>query len=611
MVEIMQRERMWIAASVAGAFLCVTASAQLTQRVSLTSSSHQSHGFSMHAAVSGDGRFVIFESGGNDLVPNDTNGALDIFVRDRRLGTTERVDVDSSGAQGNTQQDHLLGNFVSISADGRFATFESEASNLVPNDTNLRDDVFVHDRLLGTTERVSVDSNGVEGDAHSLESATSADGRFVAFMSVANNLVPNDTNVSTDIFARDRLLGTTERVSVGTGGVEGNSSSRYPTLSADGRYVAFSSEASNLVAGDTNGKGDIFVRDRQTGTTVRASVTNGGQEANAVSYTGSISGDGRFVAFSSDASNLVTGDTNGAADIFVRDLVSGTTERVSVATGGRETEGAVWFQYPSPGISADGRKVVFQSGGTDLVPGDTNGFDDVFVHDRVLGTTERVNTDSAGNEANRESLYAAISADGQVVSFQSGAVNLVAHDTNTLWDVFVHESVGGTTFTSVCEPGTNRVIGCPCGNAPSRPGRGCDNSSATGGARLSAFGGAYLSSDSLAFRTEGEKPRAMSVLTQWNALNPGGSVFGQGVHCTAGPWHVLYKRTAVGGSITVPDLAAGDLSVSERAAASGDYIHAGDSRWYIVDYRDGVVLGGCPAGSTLNSTQTGRIVWSP
>jgi len=600
-----------LAASSSVFLFSTIASAQFTQRVSVTSIGQQSHGFSMHSMVSGDGRFVIFESSGSDLVPNDTNHALDIFVRDRRLGTTQRVDVDSSGAQANTDPSHVFGNFVSISADGRFATFESEASNLVVGDTNICDDVFVHDMELGTTERVSVDSNGLEANGVSQESSTSADGRYVAFMSYSTNLVPNDTNASSDIFVRDRVLGTTERVSVGTGGIEGNSTSRFPSISADGRFVAFSSYSSNLVAGDTNGQPDVFVHDRQTGTTVRASLSNGGQEGNGGSQLPSISANGRFVAFTSVATNLVAGDANGSEDAFVRDLVAGTTERVSVATGGAEADAGTFSLLNPPMVSADGRRVVFASGATNLVAGDTNGKVDVFVHDRQLATTERVSVGPAAEQGNGDSTYATISADGQFVSFQSTATSLALPDTNTLGDVFVHQITGGTTFTSVCNPGADRVIACPCGNAPSGPGRGCDNSSATGGARLSASGGAFVSSDSLVFTTDGEKPRALSMLTSWSVLNPGGSVFYAGVHCTVGTFHVLYKRTAVGGSITVPDFAAGDMPVSQRAAGFGDHIHAGESRWYNVDYRDGAVPAGCPAGSTLNSTQTGRIVWAP
>ena len=601
----------FLAASSSVLLLSAIASAQITQRVSITSTGQQSHGFSMHSMVSGDGRFVIFESSGNDLVPGDTNHALDIFVRDRRAGTTQRVDVDSSGAQGNTDPSHVFGNFVSISADGRFATFESEATNLVPGDTNVCDDVFVHDMLLGTTERVSVDSNGLEANGVSQENSTSADGRYVAFMSYSTNLVPNDTNASSDIFVRDRVLGTTERVSVGTGGVEGNSTSSFPSISADGRYVAFSSYSSNLVPGDTNGQPDVFVHDRVTGTTVRASLSNGGQEANGGSQLPSISADGRYVAFASLASNLVAGDTNGSEDAFVRDLVLGTTERVSVATGGAEADAGTFTLENPPMLSADGRRVVFASASTNLVSGDTNGEVDVFVHDRLLGTTERVSVGPDGNQANGDSTIPTISANGNFVSFQSAATSLALNDTNTLGDVFVHQIAGGTTFTSVCDPGAGGVIACPCGNAPSGPGRGCDNSSATGGARLTASGGAYLSSDSLVFTADGEKPSALSMLSQSNGLNPTGSVFGQGVHCGTGTTHVFYKRSAAGGSVTLPDFAAGDSPVSARSAEWGDHIHPGESRWYVVDYRDGVVLGGCPAGSTLNSTQTGKIVWAP
>jgi len=272
-VEIAQSR---IVFPVVGALLCATASAQVTQRVSLSSSGVQSHGFSMHSMVSGDGRFVIFESSGNDLVPGDTNGALDIFVRDRRLGTTERVDVSTEGVQANTDPMHVFGNFVSISADGRFATFSSEATNLVQGDTNLYEDVFVHDRVLGLTERVSVDSSGGQGNAHSRENSTSADGRYVAFMSLASNLVANDANLASDVFVRDRRLGLTERVSVDANGVGGDGNSDFPSISADGRYVAFYSLATNLVANDTNGKADVFVRDRLLGTTVLASRTIGG-----------------------------------------------------------------------------------------------------------------------------------------------------------------------------------------------------------------------------------------------------------------------------------------------------------------------------------------------
>jgi Tol biopolymer transport system component len=170
-------------------------------------------------------------------------------------GTTARVSLGPNGVQGNSYSFS-----PALSADGRFVAFESEASNLVPGDTNGERDVFVHDRQAGTTERVSVRRDGVQVRGSSYRPALSADGRFVAFVSRVHTLVPGDTNNKADVFVRDRRTGTTERVSVGPNGVQGNGRSDFPTLSADGRFVAFESEASNLGPGDTNDAGDVFVR---------------------------------------------------------------------------------------------------------------------------------------------------------------------------------------------------------------------------------------------------------------------------------------------------------------------------------------------------------------
>ena len=226
--------------------------------------SNQADGESSSPAISADGRFVAFVSFATNLVPGDSNGRGDVFVRDRLTQTTERVSVDSAGTEGNSGSDG-----PSISANGRFVVFWSDATNLVRGDTNGVADVFVRDRLTRTTERVSVDSAGNEGNgasglhSHS-EYSISADGRFVAFVSSATNLVPGDTNGAADVFVHDRLTRTTERVSVDSAGNEANSSSFDPVISADGRFVAFSSAATNLVPGDTNEQPDVFVRDRKT-----------------------------------------------------------------------------------------------------------------------------------------------------------------------------------------------------------------------------------------------------------------------------------------------------------------------------------------------------------
>jgi hypothetical protein len=197
------------------------------------------------------------------------------------------------------------------------------------------------------------------------------------------------------------------------------------------------------------------------------------------------------------------------------------------------------------------------------------------------------------------------------VAFDSLATNLVPVDTNGYGDVFVRDRQGGPAFTSLCDPGSGGVITCPCANPPSGPGRGCDNSSGTGGAVLSASGGTYLSSDTLVFTTSGERATALSIVGQWTGVSANGAIFGMGVRCTTGTLKRLYTKTAVGGSISAPSLGAGDPQVSVRSAALGDTILAGQSRWYLVYYRDPTVLGGCPATSTFNATQTGEVSWSP
>jgi Tol biopolymer transport system component len=406
-----------------------------TERVSVATGGAKGNGDSASPAISLDGRFVAFESLATNLVPGDTNHTGDVFVRDRRTRTTERVSLGRNGAQGNGASF-----FPAISADGRFVAFTSDASNLVPGDTNGYADTFICDRRMGRTERVSVGTSGAQGNGASLLfPALSADGRFVAFVSFATNLVPGDTNDAWDVFVRDRRTGTTARASVGRNGAQGNDISYFPALSADGRFVAFTSEASNLVPGDTNGVdvGDVFVRDRRTRTTERVSLGRNGAQGNDGSYGTAISPDGRFVAFTSDASNLVPGDTNHDADDFVRDRRVGRTERVSVSTSGAQGNN----DSHAAALSADGRFVAFTSDASNLVPRDTNGPDvaDVFVHDRRTRTTERVSIGRTGAQGNDESrsTWQALSADGRFVAFTSDASNLVPGDTNRKADVFV------------------------------------------------------------------------------------------------------------------------------------------------------------------------------
>src|SRR4051812_32061569 len=312
-----------------------------------------SSGNSSLPAISADGRFVAFANGPN------------VYVRDRQDNVTELV---GPGFQS------------SISGDGRYVAFVS-LDSLVPADTNSSYDVYVHDRDTDTTQLVSVDSLENVGDGNSgtyNAVSISADGRLVAFSSQASNLVADDTNGQWDVFVHDRDTGTTERMSVDSSGNEGNPTGNYFGVSIDaaGRNVAFESDADNLVADDTNALVDVFVRDRQNGTTKLVSLDSSGGQATFGALDPSISGDGRFVAFRS-ASAMVPGDTNLTSDVFVRDLANDTTVQASV--NGSGTGGNNYSQEPS--LDNDGGLISYASDSTDLVAGDTNGATDVFVTD--------------------------------------------------------------------------------------------------------------------------------------------------------------------------------------------------------------------------------------
>jgi len=422
---------------VLGIFLCGTALAfpGETTRVSVASDGTQGNRSAGQPKISADGRFVAFTSDSINLVPGIPYGFVDVFVRDRLTGTTSRVSVASDGTQGTNGS-----SAPAISADGRFVAFNSFANNLVTGDTNGTFDIFVHDRLTGQTTRVSVASDTTEGNGSSQNPSISADGRFVSFESNASNLVGagNDNNGRSDIFVHDRLTGITTRVSVTSEGTPSNGGSFNPSISADGRYVAFVSDAQNL-GNDNDVYFDVFVHDRVTGETTRASVDSSGNRANNSSGNLTISADGRFVAFDSLASNLVENDTNGLfSEVFVHDRQTGITTRVSVASDGTQSNGI----SGQPSISADGRFVVFYSEADNLVPDDIPGsnYRDIFVHDRLTGTTSRISVASDGTQANGNSDdYPSISADGSFVAFQSEATNLVGQDNNGYADILVHQ----------------------------------------------------------------------------------------------------------------------------------------------------------------------------
>ncbi len=409
--------------------LAAHAAAQTTVRLSRTSAGAQASGHCTLPAVSADARFVSFQSEATNLVPGDTNNVADVFVHDRALGVTRRVSVSSGGAQG----DLLSEGPAAVSADGRFVTFASRATNLVPGDTNSERDCFVHDLQTGQTTRASVSSQGSQANGYCYNGALSADGRFVAFSSDATNLVQDDANDARDAFVHDRLTGATERVTVSSDETEGDNGGTAIAISADGRFVAIQSSSTNLVPDDTNARSDMFVRDRLLGVTTRVSLSTLGAEPDAHCRSEAMTPDGRFFVFSTAATNLVPGDTNERDDVFVRDRATGQTTRVSVATGGVQSNGISQFAS----ISGNGRYVAFDSFASNLDPRDTDTRRDTFVHDRETGGTALVNlawNDARGNHA---SFFPAVSADGFYIAFMARATNLVPSDTNNADDIFL------------------------------------------------------------------------------------------------------------------------------------------------------------------------------
>jgi len=476
------------------------------RRISTSSTGAPANGDSYTARFSANGRYVVFESEATDLVAGDTNGATDIFRKDLVTGEIVRVSTTSSGAEVDndsseaqisadgryvffqaraalvaedtnangdiyrkdlltgqiilvsTAADGTLGNDdsekVQISADGRYALFTSYARNLVSGDTNNTNDVFRKDLTTGAIVRVSAAADGTQTLSGSYDAHMSANGRYVVFTSGDGNLVAGDANGASDIFRKDLVTGEIVRVSVTADGMQGNGSSERAKISEDGRYVTFVSSAGNFVAGDTNNSSDIFRKDLLTGELILLSTTlvpaQGKEQANALSDWSQVSADGRYVTFTSDATNLIAGDSNRAQDIFRKDLVTGDVIRVSTGTNGAQAD--VWSSDAH--ISADGRYVVFDSFSNILVPGDSNGANDVFRKDTSTGELVRVSTSSTGGQANGSSNRGDASSDGRFVVFESLATNLVAGDTNSQQDVFLKDlQTGGLVRVSVAADG--------------------------------------------------------------------------------------------------------------------------------------------------------------
>ena len=353
--------------------------------------------------------------------------------------------VSASGAGDAANRDVAE---AQVSPDGAASVFTSRADNLVAGDTNSRDDVFVSDNAAPGAERVSVATDGTEADDSSANGSASNGASRVAFASDATNLVAGDTNARRDVFVRDRTAGTTVRVSVAGGGTQADGSSYDPEISPDGRYVVFSSDATNLVGGDTNGVRDVFLHDIDTGVTERVSVHSVGAQgigaSGAKTRNNAVVGDdGKCVAFTSDATNLVTGDTNAARDVFVRDRVAGTTTRVSVATDGTQANGSVptsTYGGSVLSISGDCWYLVFLSDATNLVAGDTNAKTDAFSRELWDGgVTNRMSVGRGGTQGDQSVTAVSVDYDWYYVGFVTRSDMGDATDTNGLADVYVKD----------------------------------------------------------------------------------------------------------------------------------------------------------------------------
>jgi Rod binding domain-containing protein len=399
-------------------------------RLSTDAGGVQGNGRSNNAQISSDGRTVLFDSEASNLVAGDSNGAKDIFVKDLQSGAIQRVSTDAAGSQGNDGSEDAR-----FSADGHSVLFVSLASNLVAGDSNGAEDLFIKNLQSGAIQRVSTDAAGVQGNSSSLNAQFSAEGRTVVFQSYASNLVAGDSNNDWDIFVKDLQSGAIQRVSTDAAGAESNGYNDQPRFSSDGRHVVFQSYASNLVAGDSNGTGDIFVKNLQSGAIQRVSADAAGVQGNSDSGYAQFSADGRTVLFQSLASNLVAGDSNGTYDIFVKDLQSGAIQRVSTDAAGAQDNS---HSYQRPGSPPTVASWFSKAWPTTWLSGDSNiSHDDIFVKDLQSGAILRLSADAAGAQSNDGSSNRPVLRRRSLPwSSTSDANNLVAGDSNGAPDVF-------------------------------------------------------------------------------------------------------------------------------------------------------------------------------
>jgi PKD repeat protein len=412
------------------------------------------------SSFSGDGNLFVFSSDADNLVDGDTNAATDVFLKNLTTGAITRISIAPGGEQGNGSSF-----FPSISADGTLVAFQSYASNLIANDTNGTADIFVKNLVNGAITLVSADIDGNIGNNFSSQPAISADGRFVAFSSTANNLHADDFEPTQDVYRKSLVTGAVDLVSITADGTKGNIDSGEPAISADGAYVAFSSNADNLAANDVNSSVDVFRKNFADGTLTLVSANEAGEIGNANSSGPMISALGDLIAFTSSADNLIPNDNNLQTDVFVKALTSQTVTRVSVTASGDELNGPSY----GPTMTGDGRYVAFASDANNAVSGDSNSATDVFRRDLVDGSLTLVSRNDAGGFGNAAAQTPALRGDGRAVAFTSAASNFTTQDTNGQDNVFLFSSdvpVSTPTIVALNAPASG-IEGSPISFTPS------------------------------------------------------------------------------------------------------------------------------------------------
>lgn len=615
----------------AALFMCASVRAQSTTCVTTNPATGAPWNRLLSAPVMSSDTHVIAFVGYQSSFGLGVSTQPQIIALDVATSTYSTISVNGLGAPANLECDS-----PALSADGQVIAFRSFADNLSAGDDNFFYDIFVHDRSTGLTEQVSVNNAGVgPGDSTSDQPSVSGDGRFVVFQSSSAELVPGSTGLN--VFVRDLVAGVTERVSERADGSSGNSGSVSASISHDGRFVAFMSYSSDLVPGDTNGVVDVFVKDRSTGALERVSVDSFGAQSigpsfGALGQTTSLSFDGRFVAFPSVATNLVVGDTNGASDIFVRDRTAGRTVRASVDSAGLETYGYAKF----PVLSSDGRYVAFSSDAPELVVGDTNNARDLFVHDLVGGSTVRLNVSNAGAQGTSQHTFpASISSNGRLVCFHSYDP-LVAGDVPPgvlSTDVFVRDWVdcsapagadcNGNGVHDLCDldsgasADTNRnglpdecefeaFCYCPsgsgaCGNADAAA--GCANSDGHG-ASLAFSGSTGVAADDLVLSTLGLPSGKTAMLFMSSSMTAGVPFF-DGLRCVANP-AFRFERLDSGAAGEVAH-GPGLVASSVARFASAGWITSGSTWNFQTWYRDP----SGPCGNLTNVSSAARVHFLP